>query len=121
VKISTCKQTRADALSSVPSMVSDLVLSSAAGQPLDTLLFGGASPPDWLARDTQKAFPTAMMYPCLLCSPCTGLTIVRSQGYGLTETNSIAVAVAGEDYAFRSTCAYVHLHNFVVALKRPSR
>ncbi|KAI0036751.1 acetyl-CoA synthetase-like protein [Vararia minispora EC-137] len=73
----------------VPSMVSDLVISSAAGYPLDTLLFGGASPPDWLARDSMKAFPTAMM----------------SQGYGLTETNSIAVAVAGEDYACRPTCA----------------
>ncbi|KAI0315983.1 hypothetical protein OF83DRAFT_1129427 [Amylostereum chailletii] len=73
----------------VPSMVSDLVSSSASGHKMDALLFGGAAPPDWLARDAKVAFPTATM----------------SQGYGLTETNSVAVGIAGEDYSTRTTCA----------------
>ncbi|KAF8076364.1 hypothetical protein FPV67DRAFT_1471446 [Lyophyllum atratum] len=69
----------------VPSMVSDLTDSSLKGFPLDSLMFGGASAPDLLAVRAGKAFPTATM----------------SQGYGLTETNSIAVSFAGADYAAR--------------------
>ncbi|KAL0949958.1 hypothetical protein HGRIS_009978 [Hohenbuehelia grisea] len=69
----------------VPSMVSDLSESSLAGFPLDSLLFGGAPAPDQLAARARQAFPGAMM----------------SQGYGLSETNSIAVGVAGEDYVAR--------------------
>ncbi|KAI0068682.1 acetyl-CoA synthetase-like protein [Artomyces pyxidatus] len=73
----------------VPSMVTDLLGSSAVGHPLDGVLFGGASPPDWLAKGLREKFPNTAM----------------SQGYGLTETNSVAVGVAGEDYICRSTCA----------------
>lgn len=43
-------------------MVSDLADSSAAGHPLDGLLFGGASAPDWLAKRAREAFPAAMSY-----------------------------------------------------------
>ncbi|KAF7433422.1 hypothetical protein PC9H_005374 [Pleurotus ostreatus] len=71
----------------VPSMVSDLTESSLPGYPLDALLFGGAPAPDQLAAQARRAFPSAIM----------------SQGYGLSETNSIAVAVAGEDYVTRPT------------------
>ncbi|KDR75885.1 hypothetical protein GALMADRAFT_1331600 [Galerina marginata CBS 339.88] len=69
----------------VPSMVTDLTLSSLVGHPLEGLLFGGAPAPDTLVTRARKAFPTATMI----------------QGYGLTETNSIAVSVAGEDYIVR--------------------
>ena len=47
---------------SVPSMVSDLVSSSASGHPLEALMFGGAPPPDWLTAEAKKAFPTAVSY-----------------------------------------------------------
>ncbi|KAJ2925118.1 hypothetical protein H1R20_g11976, partial [Candolleomyces eurysporus] len=69
----------------VPSMVSDLIESSLAGHPLEGLLFGGAPAPDSLVPRARKAFPTATMI----------------QGYGLTETNSIAVSASGEDYMIR--------------------
>ncbi|KAH9485387.1 Long-chain-fatty-acid--CoA ligase FadD13 [Psilocybe cubensis] len=69
----------------VPSMVTDLTLSSLVGHPLEGLLFGGAPAPATLVLRANKAFPTATMI----------------QGYGLTETNSIAVSLAGEDYVAR--------------------
>ncbi|KAJ3515337.1 hypothetical protein NLJ89_g1824 [Agrocybe chaxingu] len=75
----------------VPSMVSDLADSSAAGLPLDALMFGGAPAPDTLTPRARKAFPTATM----------------SQGYGLTETSSVAVGFAGEDYVTRPTSWFV--------------
>lgn len=71
----------------VPSMVIDLILSSLSGHPLEGLLFGGAPAPDSLVTRARQAFPTATMI----------------QGYGLTETNSIAVSFAGEDYIARPT------------------
>ncbi|TFK28758.1 long-chain-fatty-acid-CoA ligase [Coprinopsis marcescibilis] len=70
----------------VPSMVSDLVDYS-DGQPLGALMFGGAPAPNNLPSRALAAFPGAAL----------------SQGYGLTETNSLAVSVAGEDYAARPT------------------
>lgn len=42
-------------------MVSDLTESSAAGHPLDSLLFGGAPAPARLAEKARQAFPTAVM------------------------------------------------------------
>ncbi|KJA19908.1 hypothetical protein HYPSUDRAFT_68905 [Hypholoma sublateritium FD-334 SS-4] len=71
----------------VPSMVTDLTLSSLVGHPLEGLLFGGAPAPDSLVPRARKAFPTATMI----------------QAYGLTETNSIAVSFAGDDYTARPT------------------
>ncbi|KAI0053621.1 acetyl-CoA synthetase-like protein [Auriscalpium vulgare] len=73
----------------VPSMAADLLATSAVGQQLDGLLFGGAPAPEWLAKGLKDAFPDAAL----------------SQAYGLTETNSVAVSVTGEDYITRSTCA----------------
>ncbi|KAG6900762.1 hypothetical protein C0993_002186 [Termitomyces sp. T159_Od127] len=71
----------------VPAMVADLTESSLAGHSLDGLLFGGSPAPDSLVPRARAAFPTAVMI----------------QGYGLTETNSIAVSFAGEDYTARPT------------------
>jgi len=68
-------------------MVSDMMESSIAGYPLEGLLFGGSPAPSSLVPRAQKAFPTATMI----------------QGYGMTETNSIAVSIAGEDYIARPT------------------
>ncbi|KAF5388018.1 hypothetical protein D9615_000396 [Tricholomella constricta] len=66
-------------------MVADLTESSLAGFPLDSLMFGGAPAPDLLAARAGQTFPNAVM----------------SQGYGLTETNSVAVSFAGADYSAR--------------------
>ncbi|KAG6844698.1 hypothetical protein H0H87_004574 [Tephrocybe sp. NHM501043] len=71
----------------VPAMVADLTESSLAGHSLDGLLFGGSPAPDSLVPRARTAFPTAIMI----------------QAYGLTETNSIAVSFAGEDYTARPT------------------
>ncbi|KAF8062191.1 hypothetical protein FPV67DRAFT_1563616 [Lyophyllum atratum] len=69
----------------VPSMVSDILDSSLVGYSLDGLLFGGSPAPITLVPRAQEAFPTATMM----------------QAYGMTETNSVAVSFAGEDYATR--------------------
>ncbi|EKM59179.1 uncharacterized protein PHACADRAFT_136523 [Phanerochaete carnosa HHB-10118-sp] len=73
----------------VPSMVADLVDRAAAsdGLTLDTLLFGGAPAPQVLPHKAKTAFPNTVL----------------SQAYGMTETNSIAVGIAGEDYVARPT------------------
>ncbi|KAK0467502.1 hypothetical protein IW261DRAFT_1612980 [Armillaria novae-zelandiae] len=69
----------------VPAMVSDLMDSSLAGYPLERLFFGGSPAPEILTSRAREVFSTAEL----------------SQGYGLTETNSIFVAIAGEDYMAR--------------------
>ncbi|KAJ3865458.1 hypothetical protein EV359DRAFT_38801 [Lentinula novae-zelandiae] len=69
----------------VPAMVSDLLDSSLVGHPLEGLFFGGSPASELLASQAQVAFPTARL----------------SQAYGLTETNSVAVGIAGEDYMMR--------------------
>ncbi|PBK84947.1 acetyl-CoA synthetase-like protein [Armillaria gallica] len=69
----------------VPAMVSDLMDSSLVGYPLDGLFFGGSPAPEILSSRAREVFPGAEL----------------SQGYGLTETNSISVAIAGEDYMTR--------------------
>ncbi|KAK0243582.1 hypothetical protein EDD85DRAFT_804452 [Armillaria nabsnona] len=69
----------------VPAMVSDLMDSSLVGYPLDGLFFGGSPAPEILSSRAREVFPAAEL----------------SQGYGLTETNSISVAIAVEDYMTR--------------------
>ncbi|KAJ3724511.1 hypothetical protein C8R42DRAFT_453754 [Lentinula raphanica] len=69
----------------VPAMVSDLLDSSLVGHPLESLFFGGSAASITLPSQAHMAFPTAQL----------------SQGYGLTETNSVAVGIAGEDYMTR--------------------
>ncbi|XP_006460626.1 acyl-CoA synthetase [Agaricus bisporus var. bisporus H97] len=81
------KQEDAAIAGGVPSMVSDLSEGSLAGYPLESLMFGGAPAHSTLPERARKAFPQAVM----------------GQGYGLTETNSVAVSVGGEDYDTRPT------------------
>lgn len=77
-------------------MVADLAESSLAGYPLEGLLFGGSPTPDSLVGRAQQAFPKANMYaplPSIFHSIFSYRMSFRTQGYGLTETNSIAVSV----------------------------
>ncbi|KAK7695997.1 hypothetical protein QCA50_000637 [Cerrena zonata] len=73
----------------VPAMVSDLIESDLSGYGLETLIFGGSPAHDQLPAKGKRAFPNAVM----------------SQAYGMTESNSIAVALAGIDYEERPTAA----------------
>jgi len=85
-------------------MVSDLIESSLVGYPLETLLFGGAPAHDQLCERARQAFPNAVMWVSHTATPVTLLILShRSQAYGLTEINSVAVSVAGEDYVARPT------------------
>lgn len=79
------KQEKISIAGGVPSMVADLIESSLVGYPIDNLLFGGSPAPDALVPRARNAFPTASM----------------SQAYGMTETNSVSVSFAGEDYIAR--------------------
>ncbi|ODO07016.1 hypothetical protein I350_04383 [Cryptococcus amylolentus CBS 6273] len=68
----------------VPAIASQIIQSKELSQDntLDSVFYGGAPCPRSMAEEVHKRFPTA--------------TII--QGYGLTETNAAAVAVAGQDY-----------------------
>ncbi|KAG6811592.1 hypothetical protein H0H92_006715 [Tricholoma furcatifolium] len=73
----------------VPSMVLDLaetsIVNSDTKHTIEGLSFGGAPAPEVLAERATKLFPNAVL----------------AQGYGLTETNSLAVGVCGDDYIAR--------------------
>ncbi|KAF9058217.1 hypothetical protein BJ165DRAFT_1426444 [Panaeolus papilionaceus] len=85
----------------VPSMVADLTDSS-KGAPLEALMFGGAPAPDTLAARAAQAFPSAAL----------------SQGYGLTETSSVAVGFAAEDYVARpQSCGLAMPINDILIMK----
>ncbi len=87
----------------VPAMVTDLMDSSLAGYPLETLFFGGAPAPQALIERARSVFPGAQLY-VTIGSCLTRCSLYRrSQGYGLTETNSISVAVSRV-----SSLAYKH-------------
>jgi acyl-CoA synthetase (AMP-forming)/AMP-acid ligase II len=81
-------------VTSVPSMVLDLI-DNGEELPLETFNFGGAPAPDVLAARANRVFPkTSLSVPPFL-SKATHLTLTtcRAQGYGLTETNAVAVAI----------------------------
>ncbi len=81
---------------SVPAMVSDLMDSSLAGYSLEGLFFGGCAAPDVLAARAKQVFPKAQLYVApQVRRICKTYCSSRSQGYGLTETNSISVTVGG--------------------------
>ena len=46
----------------VPSMVSEMIESSLAGYPLESLLFGGSAAPDQLPGEAKKVFPNTMLF-----------------------------------------------------------
>jgi hypothetical protein len=55
------KQENVGVAGGVPSMVTDLTLSTLVGHPLEGLLFGGAPAPDSLVARAREAFPNATM------------------------------------------------------------
>lgn len=71
----------------VPAMVQDILDHKPEGPPLEGLFFGGSPAPNVLVETACREFPNTRL----------------SQAYGLTETNSIAVAIAGDDYTARPT------------------
>ncbi|KAJ7180050.1 hypothetical protein C8R43DRAFT_971441 [Mycena crocata] len=98
------RQEKLTSAGGVPSMSSDLIESELSGSdyPLDSLTFGGAPAPDILTTRARAAFPN----------------VTLSQGYGLTETNSIATSFAGEDYDARpSSCGLPSPVNDVIVVK----
>jgi len=58
-------------------MVADLVNTPAAGHGIESLLFGGAPAPDWLAKGSLARFPLAVLYvpthdePVVVTDKCT--------------------------------------------------
>ncbi|KAJ7228678.1 hypothetical protein GGX14DRAFT_414247 [Mycena pura] len=68
----------------VPSMCSDLMESELAGYSLDSLSFGGAPTASMLTTRAVATFPNVTLY-------------------GMTECNSIATSLAGEDWITRPT------------------
>lgn len=71
----------------VPSMISDLIATGLAD--IEAVSYGGAPPASNLTARIMAKFPGAII----------------AQAYGSTETNSVAVGIAGEDYLTRPTCA----------------
>ncbi|KAJ8076496.1 hypothetical protein PM082_000919 [Marasmius tenuissimus] len=71
----------------VPAMVQDIMDNCVGNCSLEGLFFGGSPAPNILVETARKVFPNTRL----------------SQAYGLTETNSIAVAIAGDDYNSRPT------------------
>ncbi|GAA5929081.1 hypothetical protein JCM3775_006730 [Rhodotorula graminis] len=76
--------------SGVPNQVSALLEElppNAEGVKLETLSYGGGAPSSRLPEEVRRRLPNAL----------------TSQGYGLTEVNSVATAFAGDDYLARPT------------------
>ncbi|TNY19821.1 long-chain-fatty-acid-CoA ligase, partial [Rhodotorula diobovata] len=76
--------------SGVPNQVMQLLEelpADARGVKLETLSYGGGPPSSRLPEEARKRLPEA----------------TTSQGYGLTEVNSVATAFAGDDYLARPT------------------
>ncbi|KAH8105970.1 hypothetical protein BXZ70DRAFT_406830 [Cristinia sonorae] len=71
----------------VPSMVIDMLNTPNASVRIESVMFGGSVPPEQLPERARAAFPGAVL----------------SQAYGLTESNSTAISVAGHDYDARPT------------------
>ncbi|TCD70813.1 hypothetical protein EIP91_001503 [Steccherinum ochraceum] len=69
----------------VPAMVTDMINSPMKSLNIENVMFGGATPPEQLPARVRAVFPNAVL----------------TQAYGLTETNSTAISVGGEDYDAR--------------------
>ncbi|KAL0575747.1 hypothetical protein V5O48_006234 [Marasmius crinis-equi] len=78
----------------VPAMVQDIMDACVGSCSLEGLFFGGSPAPNILVETARKVFPNTSL----------------SQAYGLTETNSIAVAIAGDDYNTRPTSTQVSFY-----------
>ncbi|PBK60201.1 long-chain-fatty-acid-CoA ligase [Armillaria solidipes] len=79
-----CREENVRTLGGIPFMLSDLE-SHLAGFPMESITVGGAPVARSLVVRSKETFPSAVM----------------ANAYGLTETNSTAIGLAGEDYLAR--------------------
>lgn len=94
----------------VADIVDQAMTEDGNGVVLDTLLFGGCPAPQTLPKKVKKAFPNTVLSVCRHheVKPLDSVvTSCRSQAYGMTETNSIALGIAGGDYEAHPTSACV--------------
>lgn len=63
-------------------MVTEIVDSSLAGYPLDSLLFGGSAAPDQLPGKAKKVFPNTMMFGHI-SAPCGNKLTMITQESGV--------------------------------------
>ncbi|KAJ6573029.1 hypothetical protein DFH09DRAFT_1152220 [Mycena vulgaris] len=98
------RQEKLTATAGVPSMTADLIESELKGYPLESMGHGGASAAAVLTERAHAAFPNTMLFFCLfsLFYICF-IRSFRGQGYGMTESNSTAVSIVGDDYYARPT------------------
>ncbi|KAL5512438.1 hypothetical protein ACEPAG_3430 [Sanghuangporus baumii] len=85
------KRERLTSAGGVPSMIMDLMESSldkAGNSTLESLSCGGAPSAETMPREVVRRF---------------GAEVDSGQGYGLSETNAIAVSIQGEDFIARPT------------------
>ncbi|KAJ6539309.1 hypothetical protein B0H19DRAFT_1178324 [Mycena capillaripes] len=102
----------------VPSMSSDLIESELKGYPLAVMSHGGAVSPSALTTRARAAFPDVMLAQGYSSSHKLRQTNELFGRYGLTETNSIAVSFAGEDYDTRPTsCGLASPVNDILIMK----
>ncbi|KAK0442019.1 uncharacterized protein EV420DRAFT_1083060 [Desarmillaria tabescens] len=79
-----CREENVRAFGGIPFMITDLE-QHLAGFPMESITLGGAPVAGSLAIRSKERFPSAIM----------------SNAYGLTETNSTAIGLAGDDYLAR--------------------
>lgn len=79
-----CKEENVKTLGGIPFMLTDLE-SHLAGFPMESITVGGAPVAGSLIARSKETFPSAIM----------------ANAYGLTETNSTAIGLAGDDYLAR--------------------
>ncbi|KAK0211369.1 hypothetical protein DFS33DRAFT_1299098 [Desarmillaria ectypa] len=79
-----CREENVKSLGGIPFMITDLE-HHLAGFPMESITLGGAPVAGSLVIRSKETFPSAVI----------------SNAYGLTETNSTAIGLAGEDYLAR--------------------
>ncbi|KAJ7160799.1 long-chain-fatty-acid-CoA ligase [Mycena filopes] len=95
------RQEKLTSAGGVPSMAAEII-ETTRGYNLESLTFGGAPAADIMTTRARLAFPN----------------VTLSQGYGLTETNSIATSFAGDDYVARpSSCGLASPVNDILIMK----
>ncbi|KAK0196386.1 hypothetical protein F5146DRAFT_919185, partial [Armillaria mellea] len=82
--IRLCREENVRTLGSIPFMLTDLE-SHLAGFPMESITVGGAPVAGSLIVRSKETFPSAVM----------------ANAYGLTETNSTTIGLAGDDYLAR--------------------
>ena len=77
-------------------MVQDIMDACVGNCSLEGLFFGGSPAPNILVETARKVFPNTRLWVTNLAMQAweSHRLLYRSQAYGLTETNSIAVAVS---------------------------